>query len=632
MSYLASLWDAKLKQRGVAVAIACGLLLVLPSCGIPSLRNPKPGPGALASYDLRKADPGSDLPPVFEAADSSENSAALRVEEFFSDAKLVDLMRQSVGGNQELRILTENVQIASNEIISRKGAYLPSLSPGGGIGIDKTSLFTLDGVTIRDDPFAVGRFLPDPIPNFILAPLFFWTPDIWWQLHNARDAAVMRYYAAAENRNFFVTRLIADVANNYYLLMALDQRIEILDQTIEIMEQSLEMAKTVKEGARGTELPVQRFLAEVRRNQSEKQIVRQDIVEAENRINYFLGRNPQRVERMTGDFIDLELHALSVGVPAELLRNRPDIRQAERELTAAGLDVKVARKRFYPQGFINATVGYQAFNPGYLFITPESLIAGAAGNLLVPFINRKAIKADYLTADARQLQAVYTYQRVVLNAFVELVNRLAKVENYRSSIAIKRQQLAALEESVRVAMQLFQFARADYVDVLFAQRDLRDARTVLVETKQQELAAVIETYQALGGGNYLFPIPVPRPMQPFWERFRTHKTPALQVPPVPIGEPPTPSAPLPPMSPAAEPFTNPLGQPPGDQIPAPPPATPMDGDLPAPLGGMEEKPPASSPTDRITIPPPSPPSTDRISIPPPSPPADALPDPLPERN
>ncbi|WP_165243934.1 TolC family protein [Paludisphaera soli] len=603
-----------------AIAIACGFLLVLPSCWIPAQRRPKPGPGVLDSYDLRKADPQSDLPPVFEAADSAESSAALRVEEFFDDPMLVELMRQAIAGNQELRILSENVQIASNEIIARKGAYLPSISPAGGASIDKFSQFTIPGAAIFSDEYAPGRFLPNPLPNFTLAPLFLWTPDVWWQLHNARDAAVMRYYAAAESRNFFTTRLIADVAGSYYQLMALDKRLEILDQTIEIQEQSLETARTVKEGARGTELPVQRFLAEVRRNQSEKQIVRQDIIEAENRINFLLGRNPQRVERMTGDFIDLKLHDLSLGVPAELLRNRPDIRQAERELAAAGLDVLVARKRFYPQGFISATVGYQSFDPRYMFLTPEGLIAGAASNVLVPFINRKAIKADYLTADARQLQAVYSYQRVVLNAFVELVNRLARVENYRSSIEVRRRQLDALEESVRVAMRLFQFARADYVDVLFAQRDLRDARTVLVETKQQELVAVIETYQALGGGNYLFPIPVPRPMQPFWHRFRTHKTPAEEAAPVPIGPPVTPSMPEPPMSPEAEPFTDPLGTSTGDKIPAPPPSTPPGGGLPDPL-------PTPS-ADRALATPTSP-AADRISIPPPSPPAGSLPDPLP---
>ncbi|WP_337174215.1 TolC family protein [Paludisphaera sp.] len=595
----------KLWMRAAALAVACGFSLILPSCAIPALRNAKPGPGALPTYDLRKTDPQSDLPPVFEAADSPDNSGLLRVEEFFDDPALVGLVRSAIGGNQELRIITEEIQVASNEIMSRRGAYLPSIDPGGRIAIEKTSLFTIPGVTILNDPFERGRFLPDPIPDFLFAPAMIWTPDIWWQLHNARDAAILRYYAAGEARNAFVTNLIAEVASNYYRLMSLDNRIVILDETIKIQEQALEMARSVKEGARGTELPVQRFLAEVRRNQSEKEIVRQDIVETENRINFLLGRNPQRVERWTGDFIDLKLHPLSVGFPAELLRNRPDIRQAERELEAAGLDVLVARKQFYPKGFIGSNVGYQGFDPRFMFLTPEGLIAGAAGNLVVPFINRKAIKAEYLTANARQLQAVYRYQRIVLEAFVDVVNRLSRVDYYTRSIEIRREQLAALEESVRVATRLFQFARADYVDVLFAQRDLRDARTTLVETKQEQLAAVIETYQALGGGSYLYSIPVPRPMLPFWERIRTRKTPALDVKPEPIGEPVTPSIPGPPRSPAAEPFTDPLAPSPADDAPPPPP--PDDPD--ERQGGL-------GPADRIEIPPPSPPGGLPDALPP----------------
>ena len=126
------------------------------------------------------------------------------------------------------------------------------------------------------------------------------------------------------------------------------------------------------------------------------------------------------------------------------------------------------------------------------------MIANVAGNLLVPLINKKAIKAEYRSANARQLQSVYNYQRVILNAFAEVINRLSKVENYRKSIEIKKQQLESLEASVEAASRLFQSARADYVDVLFAQRDLNDARTVLVETKQQQLSAIVNTYQALG--------------------------------------------------------------------------------------------------------------------------------------
>jgi outer membrane protein TolC len=240
---------------------------------------------------------------------------------------------------------------------------------------------------------------------------------------------------------------------------------------------------------------------------SEKLIVKQEIIEGENRINFALNRFPQPVERTSAGFFDVSIHTLRAGVPAQLLLNRPDIRQAERELAAAGLDVKVARAHFFPSGSITGGAGYQAFDLKYLFVTPEALAANIAGNLVVPLINKKAIQAEYLSANARQLESVYNYQRVLLNAFTEVVNRLSMVENYRKSIEIKKLQLASLEASVDSAGKLFQAARVEYIEVLFAQRDLLDARTVLIETKKQQLSAIVNAYQALGGGAASFPLP-----------------------------------------------------------------------------------------------------------------------------
>ena len=119
--------------------------------------------------------------------------------------------------------------------------------------------------------------------------------------------------------------------------------------------------------------------------------------------------------------------------------------------------------------------------------------------------HKSAIRAEYLTANGRQMQAVYNYQRTVLNAFTEVINRISKVQNYSVSIDIKRQQLDSLESAVNVATNLFQAARpgVDYMDVLFAQRDLRDARMNVIDTKRQQLTAMVNAYQALGGGAYL---------------------------------------------------------------------------------------------------------------------------------
>ena len=130
------------------------------------------------------------------------------------------------------------------------------------------------------------------------------------------------------------------------------------------------------------------------------------------------------------------------------------------------------------------------------------MIYNVAGDLVAPLINKKAIRAEYLSANARQMQAVYEYQRTILNAFTEVINRMTKVKNYTQSIEIKKQQLDALNASVDNATFLFQNAKGEYIDVLLAQRDMMEAKMVLIETKQEQLGAVVNTYQALGGGGF----------------------------------------------------------------------------------------------------------------------------------
>jgi NodT family efflux transporter outer membrane factor (OMF) lipoprotein len=433
-------------------------------------------------------------------SDHCENSAQLGFHQFFDDPYLVGLIEQALAGNQELRILNEEIQIASNEVRARRGEYLPFLSFGTRAGLEKPSLYTPAGAVEDQLQVIPGKGFPEPLPNFLVAADISWEIDIWRRLRNARDAASLRYLGTANGRNYMITRMVAEIAEDYYELLALDSRLQTLDKTIQIQETSLDLAKQMMAAGRGSSLAVQRFQAEVRKNQSEWLIIQQRIVEVENEINFTLGRFPQRVERSSVNYIDLQLHALRVGVPSQLLRNREDVREAERQLAAAGLDVQVARARFYPALILSAGAGYEAFNTRYLFYSPESLIYNVAGNLVGPLINKAAIRADYLTANAKQLQAVYNYQRTVLNAYTEVVNRLSKVENYGQSIETKRQQVASLEASVDSATRLFQTARGEYLDVLLSQRDMMEAKMVLIETKQQQLSAIVNAYQALGGG------------------------------------------------------------------------------------------------------------------------------------
>src|SRR5262245_2924602 len=197
--------NTKYMKHVIARAIACSImLLVLPSCGIPP---------------LRRAEPGPVLPASFNGATSSESSSQLGIQEFYNDPLLICLIDQALANNRELKILNEEVLIASNEILARSGAYLPFLSAGPApVGLDRASNRTIEGAALRDDPFLPGKFFPNPHGNYLIGANLTWQLDIYRQLRNARDAAAQRYAEAIERRSYFTTRLVAEVAENYYRL------------------------------------------------------------------------------------------------------------------------------------------------------------------------------------------------------------------------------------------------------------------------------------------------------------------------------------------------------------------------------------------------------------------------------
>lgn len=480
-------------SRGHVFALTCLLVVALSGCRIPG---------------LYQADPMAPLPDTYNGVVTEEFTGQVGIYEFFDDLTLAQLLTDGLAQNQELKIRNQEIYIASNQLYQARWAYFPFINLNAYGGFDRTSKWMPLGAA--EDQLVTpngGRF-SDPLGYSRLSADLYWNVDIFRQYRNMRNAAQQRYYRAIEDRNYLITRLVADTAENYYELAALDKRLQYLDQTIDIQQQSLIVAEAQLKAARGTKLGVQRFLAEVRRNESQRLIVQQRIIEVQNRINYLVGRFPQTVDRVGWDVIKLDSRRINVGFPAQLLLNRRDIQAAEREVIATGLDIRVARANFFPKLDINANVGFESFNPKYLF-TPEALIGQAIGNLSAPVINKSAIRAEYMTANARQLQAIYEYQRTVINAFIEVTNSVAKAENYRRSVAIQLQQVTALEESVGVARTLFKnpldeaFARVEYVDVLLATRDLLEARTAMLETKQQQLSAIVRAYQALGGGYLL---------------------------------------------------------------------------------------------------------------------------------
>jgi NodT family efflux transporter outer membrane factor (OMF) lipoprotein len=434
------------------------------------------------------------------ATTDTTNTGKVRWREFFTDPYLVTLIDTALKSSQELNIRALEIEISRNEIRARKGEYLPFVGLRAAAGIDKVGRYTNIGASEATTDIKPGKETPDPLPDYLIGAFANWELDIWKKLRNAKKAAVSRYLASAEGRNFAITNLIAEIANSYYELLALDNELAIIKQNIELQTNALEIVRLQKQTARVTELAVRRFEAQVLSTRAMQFNVQQQIVEVENRINFLVGRFPQHVQRSTQDFNTLVPAAVNAGIPSQLLANRPDIRQAELEVAAAKLDVKSARANFYPSLAITGGIGFNAFNPSYLVTTPESLIYSLAGDLMAPLVNRNAIKATYYNATARQLQTVYEYQRTILNGYVEVANQVSNIRNLQASYDLKAQQVEALTVSITISNNLFRSARADYMEVLLTQRDALEARFQLIETKLKQMNATVNIYRALGGG------------------------------------------------------------------------------------------------------------------------------------
>lgn len=430
---------------------------------------------------------------------NSLSIAQIKWRDYFADENLNTLIDSALLHNQELNIVLQEIAISKSEVLEKKGEYQPFLDLGLGVGSEKTPRFTRNGSVEHNLEIEEGKAFPEPLNDFRIGANMSWELDIWRKLRNAKDAAQMHYLAQTEGKNFLVTQLIAEIAESYYELEALDNLLKIINRNVNIQTEAYEKVKNLKEYAKTNQLVVNRFHAQLLNTQNQQYAIQQKITELENRLAFLTGTYSINVKINYADFMKLSLDSLQAGIPMEFLTNRPDIRRAELEMAAAKLDVKSARANFFPSLDLKVGVGFQAFNPKFL-LNPESLLLNAAGDLMAPLINRAAIKARYNQASAAQIQSVYAYEQTLLQAYTDVLNQLAKLDNYSSSLKTKANEVKVLEESVSIANDLFQYTKADYVEVLLTQEEVLDAEMELVETKLKQVNSKVQLYRALGGG------------------------------------------------------------------------------------------------------------------------------------
>ncbi len=391
------------------------------------------------------------------------------------------------------------MDIAKARITAARSALAPKVSATTGAGVTRFGLYTMDGAGNQTTQFYDGRIVPRDLQDYGVGLQSSWEIDLWGKLRNRRNAATSRFLASAEGRNLVQTRLIAELATAYYELLALDAQIANIDTTIKLQRDAVETARIQKQAGAANALAIQQFEALLLNLQGMKLDTQQQIVEQEGVICSLLGDPGREVMRSRPSLLHLKLPELSAGVPSDMLKNRPDIRKAEHELTATNADVKSARAAFLPSVTINGLLGLQAFRPE-LLVNMHSAAYSALGGLVAPLINRRAIQANFDQASASQLEALYTYQQSIVNAYVEVHNQMAFIRILKDLHTVKSTEVALLDRSVNTANDLFRTRRATYLEVLNAKLNALKARLQLIGVTKRQFQVQARLYKALGGG------------------------------------------------------------------------------------------------------------------------------------
>lgn len=443
------------------------------------------------------------MPTSFTTKKDSLNAASINWKDYFIDERLIALIDTALDNNLDLLRTLQRIEVVQNQLNFANRLGLPTVSANGSIGQRRFGKYTTDGVGNFDTNFSNNisndQKIPEYLPDFYLGLQSSWEIDIWKKLKNRKAAALARYLGGIEGRNWLITTLISQISADYYNLLALDNELDIIKETRNLQLRELQIIQVQKEAGFANELAVKQFQAQILSTRSLEVEILQNIIETESRLNFLLGRFPQTIQRDKTAFAKPIPAQIEVGIPSQLLRNRPDIKQAEYELIASKADVSAARAAFYPSLTINTGLGFQTFNPAFI-IAPQSIAYNLLGGLTAPIINRAGLKADFGIANAQQTEALYIYQKSIMNGYTEVYNEITNIKNLNRIQELKSKEVEVLTESISTASDLFKTGRATYLEVLFTQSNALQAKIQLINVKKRQYDAVVNIYKALGGG------------------------------------------------------------------------------------------------------------------------------------
>ncbi len=368
-------------------------------------------------------------------------------------------------------------------------------TPGGGTTGGTTTPGGTTGTTTTDQSSIVTG---GAAHQYLLGLSSSWEADVWGKLRSTRRSYAASVLQSEAYRRVVQTQLIADIADNYYALLALDAQLEITRQTVQNRIRDVEVMKLLLEGdvvtgAAVVQSEAQRYAAEVTIPDLQR-----SIREAENLLATLLGRAPGPIARGTLAGQDAP-PALLTGVPGQLLRNRPDVQQAEYAFEATFEQTNAARTYFYPSFTVTANGGLTSTTLENLF-SPTAIFASIVGGLAQPIFNQGINRLRLARSQALQQEYLYTYQQTMFVAGQEVSNALFSYQSATEKADIRARQLAALNKAVDYTQELLRAGFANYTEVLTSQQALLQAQLNGVNDQLQQRQAVTDLYHALGGG------------------------------------------------------------------------------------------------------------------------------------
>ena len=415
-----------------------------------------------------------------ETADST-TLGDISWQEMFTDPQLQALIDLALTNNTDLQSAQWRVKEAEATLKSARLAYLPSFN------------FAPQGTISSFDNGAASKTYSIPVTAS-------WQIDIFGGLTNAKRKAKALYLQSREYQQAVRTQLIASVANLYYTLLMLDSQYEVTKETAAKWEESVRTMREMKAAGMTNEAGVAQYEGSYYGIVASLNDIEYSIRETENSLCSVLGEVPHEIVRGRLDEQQLPDN-LAVGVPVQMLSNRPDIRQAEYSLMQSFYATNAARSALYPSITLSGSAGWT--NNAGVITNPGKLLLSAAGSLLQPIFNANANRANLKIAKAQQEESKLAFQQALLNAGAEVNNALTQCQTARAKTDLRIKQIEAMERAVESTELLMQHSSTTYLGVLTAQQSLLSAPLSQIADQFDEIQGVVNLYQALGGGRDL---------------------------------------------------------------------------------------------------------------------------------